>query len=362
VSDYTRLVAASLAEKGDEVHVWAPGEPDPPAGGARVTVHRLPDHFGPGSLRCLDAGLLRLGPRVRILVQYVPHAYGWKAMNLPFCLWLSGRWRKRFEVMFHEVSFPLFSGQPWRHKLLGHVTRGMARLIHHAATRSWVAIPAWAGLLRRLAPGRTAIDWLPVPSNFPTEANAVQVAMVRRRIAPNPATQVVGHFGTFGPNITPVLTATLLRLLLADPNCRVLLVGRHSREFTDRFVHDHRALQGRVLATGLLPPQGVVDFLSASDVLLQPYPNGINSRQTSAMAGLALGLPIVTTEGRLTEPVWREGGGVVLAPAGDEDALFSSVEVLLQKPARREQLGQMARLLYRSHFGIERVIRGLRSV
>jgi hypothetical protein len=59
--------------------------------------------------------------------------------------------------------------------------------------------------------------------------------------------------------------------------------------------------------------------------------------------------------------VWREGGGVVLAPAGDEDALLSSVEVLLRQPARRKQLGEMARLLYRSHFGIERVIRSLRS-
>jgi hypothetical protein len=24
----------------------------------------------------------------RLLVQYVPHAFGFKAMNLPFCLWL----------------------------------------------------------------------------------------------------------------------------------------------------------------------------------------------------------------------------------------------------------------------------------
>ena len=118
----------------------------------------------------------------------------------------------------------------------------------------------------------------------------------------------------------------------------------------------------RILATGPLAPEDAVNSLAASDLLLQPYLDGVSSRRTSVMAGLALGLPIVTTEGPLSEPVWREGGAVALVPVADPDALVASSLVLLQQEAKRKQLGQAARLFYRRHFSVERVIHSLRSV
>ncbi len=54
--------------------------------------------------------------------------------------------------------------------------------------------------------------------------------------------------------------------------------------------------------------------------MIQPYPDGISSRRTSAMAGLALGLPIVSTSGHLTETIWAEHAAVVLTPIGDHGA------------------------------------------
>jgi len=283
-------------------------------------------------------------------------------MNLPFCVWLSNRWRKRFEVMFHEVCFSLVPGQRWKHQLLGRVTRRMAGLVHRAAQRSWVSIPAWAELLRQLVPGQQPIQWLPVPSTLPTEAKPADVAKLRQRIAPEPATRVIGHFGTFGTPIARLLRATLPRLLRADRNYRALLVGLHSQEFRQEILKEHAGLEPRILATGPLAPEDAVNSLAATDLLLQPYIDGVSSRRTSVMAGLALGLPIVTTEGPLSEPVWREGGAVALVPAAEPDALVASSLVLLQQEAKRKQLGQAASLFYRRHFSVERVIHSLRSV
>ena len=48
----------------------------------------------------------------RVLVQYVPHAFGWKGGNLPFCLWLWNRKDRRPWVMFHEVAFPFDRWRP----------------------------------------------------------------------------------------------------------------------------------------------------------------------------------------------------------------------------------------------------------
>jgi glycosyltransferase involved in cell wall biosynthesis len=347
VSDYTRLVAESLAMAGDEVHVWAQVASRTTPECAGVTVHRLPDNYGPRSLPYVDSDLRRLGHRVRILVQYVPHAFGWKAMNVPFCVWLSNCWRKRFEVMFHEVSFPLAPGQPWKHELLGNVTGRMARMIHRAAERSWISIPAWAELLRRLVPGRNAIEWLPVPSTLPTKADPAQIAKIRERVAAEPGTRMVGHFGTFGTPIARLLTATLPRLLRTDHPYRVLLVGLGSQEFRDRLLREHGGLDERILATGPLSSKDAANWLASSDMLLQPYIDGVSSRRTSVMAGLALGLPIVTTEGCLSEPLWRESGAVNLVQAGDDNALIASCEALLQQETMRKQLGHAARLFYR---------------
>lgn len=95
VSDYTRLVAEGLAASGDEVAVYAPPQqigPDPDCPG--VQVRRLPDRFGLRGLRRLDRELANERPG-RILVQYVPHAFGMKAMNLPFAAWVALRARRR---------------------------------------------------------------------------------------------------------------------------------------------------------------------------------------------------------------------------------------------------------------------------
>ena len=147
VSDYTRLVAEGLAAVGDEVAVYAPPQglgPDSAPPGVRV--RRLPDRFGLRGLRWLDRELARDRPD-RILVQYVPHAFGLKAMNLPFAAWVAARARRvaPIWVMFHEVAFP-FVRRPLRHNLLAVVNRVMARAVAGAADRVLVSIPSWGQL------------------------------------------------------------------------------------------------------------------------------------------------------------------------------------------------------------------------
>lgn len=360
VSDYTRLVATALAEAGDEVHVWAPGEPDA-ADDARVTVHRVPDHFGLRSLRRLDADLLRLDPRrVRILVQYVPHAYGWKAMNLPFCLWLSGRWRKRFEVMFHEVSYPVSAGQPWKHNLLGHVNRRMARMIHYAAARSWVAIPAWEDLLRRLAPGRSVpFEWLPVPSNLSVVRDPARVAAVRTRHAPRGG-PLVGHFGTFAKSTSQILKGVLPRLLCRRPDLSALFIGRGSGAFAAELSREHPNLAQRVWATGGLEPESISIHLQACDVFLQLYPDGASTRRTSLMAALAHGKPVVANRGTHTESVPLQSG--VRLVENEAEAQVRAVEALLENAVARDQLSAAATALYERRFDLRHTVATLRSV
>jgi glycosyltransferase involved in cell wall biosynthesis len=361
VSDYTRLLARGLAAAGDEVHVWAPATAGSTPAEGGVAIHRLPGHFGPRALAALDAGLKRFPPTSRLLVQYVPHAFGWKAMNLPFCLWLAQRRRERVWVMFHEVAFPVERSQPWKHKVLGWVTRWMASLVAGSAERIFISIPGWEPLLRKLSPACPSVTWLPVPSNLAATPSAEETARIRRELVADPAGLVVGHFSTFSHLQASLLAGVLPPVLQGDRRRIGLLLGRGGDRFARQLEREHPPLRSRLVAPGELDERTLVNYLASCDVLVQTYPDGASTRRTSLMAGLALGLPIVTTLGPLSEPLWQESGAVVLAPVESAEAITAATESLLADDQRRAQLAQRARAFYHERFGTDRLIQTLRA-
>jgi glycosyltransferase involved in cell wall biosynthesis len=353
VSDYSRLLAQELAAAGDEVLVYAPPEARPTPRDRGVSVERLADHFGPRGLVQLDSHLHRSRPD-RILIQYVPHAFGWKAMNVPFAAWVAGRAERHAPVwvMFHEVAFPLL-WRPPQHALLCAVTRLMARLLAGAAERIFSSIVGWAPVLRRLCPMSTPAEWLPVPSNIPSHPGIPAV-----RSAPG---TVIGYFGTFGPATTQLLEPALVSLL-RRPDRTALLLGRGGIAYREGLAGRRPELAGRLVALGELPPEEIAMRLRGCDVLLQPFSDGISTRRTSAMAGLANGAPLASNLGALSEPMWSTLECVSLAKTPDAAELSAAVErVLSLSPEERAALGRRSAELYRSRFGIENTIRSLRE-
>src|SRR4051812_17527998 len=91
VSDYTRLLAQQLIAAGDAVHLWAPsltGEPLDKDDGS-VHVHRSLGDFSKPHLSATEERMNQVDqnrPRT-LLVQWVPHGFGRRAMNLGFCHW-----------------------------------------------------------------------------------------------------------------------------------------------------------------------------------------------------------------------------------------------------------------------------------
>jgi glycosyltransferase involved in cell wall biosynthesis len=310
----------------------------------------------------LQAQLAREGPPARLLVQYVPHAFGFKAMNLPLCWWLSLRRAVPLWVMFHEVSSPVDRELPWKHRLLGHVTRFMAALVARSAQRILVSTPVWESVLRTITPLRCPVTWLPVPCNVSLHAPPSRIAEVRAQLRSEGAGEVIGHFGTFGALIADRLELILPQLLRARPERRALLIGRDGERFAEAMKARYPELRRQIRATGALPEEEVASHLLACDLLVQPYPDGATTRRTSLMAGLALGVPCITTFGPASEVLWQSSGAVALAPAGDHQAVVSCVERVLADPELRRWLGERAARLYQERFSVERTIAGLRCV
>ena len=358
VSDYTRRVARGLVEAGDGVDVWAPAIEQPEYDDPGVTVRRLPDRFGPRSLRLLSRELDRHPAPRRLLVQYVPHAFGWKAANVPFCLWLQSRRRDSIWVMFHEVAFPFSRRQAVSQNALAFVNNMMASIVASSAERAFVSIPGWLDAVKSMMGADKPVEWLPVPSSIPVAGDRAASAAVRARYGGT--RPIVGNFGTSGPVIREMLIASIPRLI-DTTDCHVLLVGSRSDELQRGLVERQPRLDGRVHGTGVLPDEAVSAHVAACDVMLQPYPDGISSRRTSAMVALSHGVPMVTTSGWLTEPLWKESGAVQLVSADEPEALAAAAAELLGAVERRGEIAARARELYRARFDLPHSIRALRA-
>jgi glycosyltransferase involved in cell wall biosynthesis len=102
-------------------------------------------------------------------------------------------------------------------------------------------------------------------------------------------------------------------------------------------------------------------LLRACDLLIQPYPDGITTRRTSAMAGLKNGVATVSTHGPLTETIWSESCAVALAPVGDAAQFARTVDRLLNDAAARHALATGGARAYERHFSMPRTIAALRE-
>jgi hypothetical protein len=294
-------------------------------------------------------------------VQWVPHGFGYRSMNLGFCLWLARRARAgdHVELMVHE-PYMEFSWRSPAHSAMAAVHRLMTVVVLGAARCAWIAIPAWETRLRPYALGRALpMPWLPVPACVPSQG-AADPAVLRPRFAPEDR-PIVGHFGSHGAAVAPLLDGCLPAIM--DGPCRpaLLLLGADGPAYREAVLARHPEWAARVHAAGFLDGAALAVHLAVCDVLLQPYPDGVTSRRTSVMACLSQGRAVVTTAGHLTEPLWHASRAILLADVNDQAGLADAVVRLLADAGVRAQLGTRARQLYLDTFSVERVVNALRA-
>jgi glycosyltransferase involved in cell wall biosynthesis len=375
VGDYTAQVAAALAAAGDGVTVVCP--PTPPhvtrepgqarADAAGVELVMLDDVYGRLGRRAIDERLDR-GPSTvssTILVQYVPTGFGLRGANIPWCRWLLERSRRHghdVRVMFHEPYFE-FTWSPIRQNALAVAERVMAKMLLRAASRVYLSTDAWRRYLAPHMPAGRPQDFitLPIPSAIPRCDRVPDTAERRTQLLGTSAHQLVGHFGTFGSQVTPMLEAVLMQVLSGDSKVSAVCLGSGSDEFVRSLADAVPMVRDRIHGTGRLSGSDAALTLRACDLLLQPYPDGVTTRRTSVMAGLINTRAVVTTTGHLTEPVWADTGAVALAPAHDTESFVASAQALLLKDDDREALAARGAKVYRERFALDHTIRTLRG-
>jgi glycosyltransferase involved in cell wall biosynthesis len=358
VSDYTYQVSQELAEGGDQVHVWSPATPLKVSHEETVQVHALPQGFGWRWLRELDRRLRSYsGPR-NILIQYVPHMYGWKSMNLAFCWWIFRQRGHNVSVMFHEVAYPFRRGQPLRHRLLATVHRLMAWGILRSVRHSFTSTEPYLALLQGLGNDETPLSMLRICSNIPTKSYLSVRPRARKEDGPN-GLFTVGIFSNFSAELRKVL-GPVIGCLLENPNIAVTLLGPGDA-FCQSLAKQYPEAADRVRSTGHLPVTEVPEHMRSCDALLQLYPEGASAARGTLIGAIASGLPVVTTSGPATDRLLLDSGAM-LTPDGSPQSIRDAIELLRDNPALARDLGTRSQRLYRESFQPSVIVSRIRDV
>lgn len=343
VGDYTYQICKALASAGDSVHVWSPGE-ILAAHSASAQIHLLPGGFGWRWLNELNSRLGEYRRPRNILIQYVPHMYGWKSMNLAFCWWIIRQRHENVFVMFHEVAFPLRRGQPLRHRLLALVHRAMAWAILRCVRHAFTSTDPYIDLLRKLGPVETPISMLRICSNIPAESYE-PTSETSQPVARELFT--VGIFSNFSSpicrNLAPVIAA-----FIDDPQMAVRLLGP-GEAFCRSLARENPAAAKRISCTGHLPVAHIGGNMQRCDALLQLYPEGASAARGTLIGAMASGVPVVTNAGAATDKVLTDSKALLFTdgtPRSVRDALL----LLRDNPGLARETGARAQRLYNEAF------------
>jgi glycosyltransferase involved in cell wall biosynthesis len=344
-------------QAGDRVHVWSPAVDTEASHVDSSEVHALPRGFGFGWLRELNRRLKNYqGPR-NILIQYVPHMYGWKSMNLAFCWWIFRQRKHNVYLMFHEVAFPFRDGQRLRHTLLAVVHRMMAWVILRSARHSFTSTDLHLALLRTLGKDQESISLLRICSNIPTESY-VSNGIAPREREHSRGLFTVGIFSNFNASLREVL-APAIGAILQNPQIELLLLGpgeSFREELTKKFPH----AADRIKTTGRLNVAHVGEHMRRCDALLQLYPEGAMAARGTLIGAMASGVPVVSNAGPITDRLLLESNAMLFTDQSVK-SVGDAIELLRENPALAGEIGTRAQRLYLDCFEPAVIVSRLRE-
>src|SRR5882724_1602003 len=277
-----------------------------------------------------------------VLVQYT--ALAWSARGFPLRFPRVLRQLKsvgvRVAVVFHDVE-PFSS------------PRVIDRLRHRVQARTMRRALELADLaIFTVPPGK--LSWLAV---VPFEAAFIPVgANLPFAEAPVPRTTseipTVGVFsitgGEQGARETQQILAAVRHAAQKLGRVRLSVFGRHSELREEALRKGLESFPVDLSVEGIVQPGQIIDRLAGCDVLLFVR-NGISTRRSSAIAGIAAGLTVIAHPISETSPPITDAGVVLVSP-NNQDELNEALVNVLTDAGYRAELSAHSRAAFKAHF------------
>ena len=323
VGDYTRCLAEELVRRGDQVTIIASTGWRGPAHGA-VSVLPILDAPAPW-WRVVAADVVNL--------QYTPELF-----------------RERGRALRATLSIPTVLTF---HTLVDRTLRSRARALWllTSARQVIAANEEVTAMVRRRVPWvARRLTEIPIGSNIATAPPGDRAA-TRASVGVSPHAPLLAYFGLVYPGKgLETLLAALALLRTTHPDARLVAVG-DTRETERAYRSDLEALAielgvaRAVTWTGRRDSDEVSRILAVADVFVVPFDAGASIRRGSLLAGLAHGLPVVSTSCAVPSSYLHDGDNVALVPPRDPAALAERIARLLDSSTQRSRLARGARKL-----------------
>jgi hypothetical protein len=296
----------------------------------------------------------------RLFLQWVPHGFGFKSMNLLLVLWIWWRVvvrRDQLWIMAHEPFLAFENG--FKQRLAACAHRAMVWVLFRLPGRVFAGNQLWIKTLSPWCPKSLKIEWLPVPSNVPFVNDPTKIQELKKELAGQ--NFLVGHFGTYGAHAGPKLMRLIDALFSQQSWCKLLMLGKNGDAFLKQVEASRPEYKGKILAPGIQLLEDISIGISACDVMLQPYGGGISTRNGSLMAILSHGTPCVANRGHVTDPEWDEWNIVDLVDEDDFQEMVDKAYRMVVTGNLRAEMQAKIFEHYKSNFSISRTVELLLS-
>ena len=275
-----------------------------------------------------------------VLLQYT--TFSWPARGFPLgfllFLWLLKQRQARLAIVFHErYDYEVI-------RLIDRLRRASQFWVmgtaYRWAEKSILTLPLEA--TPWLPPNPTKAVLIPVGTNVPEPDKIPETRNEVKTVA------VFGITGGSTEAEVADIAHALKRAVRQVPRLRLVAVGRGTTKAKELLQQALKETPVEILVLGLVEQEEVSQTLVASDVLL--FVRGcICTGRTSAVAGVACGLPIVAYSGPETGHPITEAG-VLLAPLGDRDALAEAMTRVLSDDRLWQELHQRSLKAQKEYF------------
>lgn len=278
-----------------------------------------------------------------VILQYTPWLYSPQGFNLNLIeFWQQCAQRFQTILIVHETYF-WFLKHPgtWVVGLLQqYVLHSLVRSSHHIFSSSDLYLQR----LKRFSSDRDRIHYLPIPSNIlPQPLSTDQKQELRQNLGITSYQIVITLFGCGESIYQDWLQALDSSLKKSNFSIVWLLLGSAKSVSVP--------LSNSAIRPGYLNPIEFSYYLQISNLILMPHKFGISAKRTSLMSALEHGLPVVGTDGLLTDSFLRQLPSIVLAPDEHYPDFEEQVLNTLTKLPELHYSAQMSQRYYQNHLG-----------
>jgi glycosyltransferase involved in cell wall biosynthesis len=374
IGDYTNLLSQELANLVEEVVIitslqFTEGSIKAERLNQQVTVLPIIKRWNIFSVRQLFQAIKREVPDL-VNIQYATFLYERKGIpllaSLIACV-LKTLTKIKIVTTFHEtylerdfIHHKLSLGTFLKQCLRALVQRISASVLVFFSDESILTtqkrMRRFQKLFKKKAPH---IHCIPVTSGIRVHEHREKVrSQVRARLGISPNQIVLTKFGTLHNTQNYEMAVRCLAKLkkLGFEKIILLFIG-HVTKNNPGYIYitklaEYLNVSKQIIWTGKLSEGEVSFHLSAADIGLLLYTNGVATTRSILPALLGHGLPAVATPGCETDEWLLNSGSLIFVKNDDISALASAVIQLIQSPEIRVELSQKAEEVYQKHFSL----------